>query len=239
VVNSGVYATEEVATHAVTLGLALVRRVMVGDRAVRAGAWPAPADLGRLRRLSTLRVGILGYGRIGRMTADAYRALGCIVTVHAPSRADEARSAGFDVTATPDALLRGSDILSIHVGLTEATRGMIGRRELGLLPEGAVVVNTGRGAVIDEEALVAALESGRLAGAGLDVFAAEPLPLDHPLRTHPNAVVTPHTAYYSEESLQACREHTVTSLLDALAGRQPRTLVNDVVISSMADTSRR
>ncbi|ROP77425.1 D-3-phosphoglycerate dehydrogenase/(S)-sulfolactate dehydrogenase [Frigoribacterium sp. PhB107] len=169
-----------------------------------AGADAAPADRASMtgRELAGATLGLLGYGRIAQVVAGIARdGLGMRVVAHDPHLGDDAiREAGAEPAGLDD-LLRASDALSVHVPLTDATRGLISARELALLPAGAVVVNTSRGGVVDEEALVAALESGYLAGAGLDVTSVEPLPGDHPLRHRPDVVLTPHVGGQTREAM--------------------------------------
>lgn len=165
------------------------------------GAGPTRASfVGRELHGATL--GLLGYGRIARLVADAARdGLGMRVVAHDPHLSDdEVRSARAE-PADLDALLAASDALSVHVPLTPTTSGLIGARELALLRPGAVVVNTSRGGVVDEEALVASLDAGHLAGAGLDVTTIEPLPADHPLRGRPDVVLTPHVGGQTREAM--------------------------------------
>ncbi|WP_197980369.1 hydroxyacid dehydrogenase [Frigoribacterium sp. CFBP 13729] len=154
------------------------------------------------RELAGATLGLLGYGRIAQLVAGIARdGLGMRVVAHDPHLDDEAiREAGAEPAGLDD-LLRTSDALSVHVPLTDATRGLLSARELALLPAGAVVVNTSRGGIVDEEALVAALESGHLAGAGLDVTSVEPLPGDHPLRHRPDVVLTPHVGGQTREAM--------------------------------------
>lgn len=222
VVNSGHYATEEVAAHAVALSLALLRRVCTLDRAVREGTWDPIGGAAGMRRLSSLRAGVIGLGHIGERVARTLQALGLDVAGYdelvAPS--------GIERASTLTELLERSDLVTIHVPLLPTTRRLIDARALGLLPHGALVVNTSRGAIIDEQALIAALGEGRLAGAALDVFEDEPLPDRSSLRDISNVVLTPHVAYYSEEALLEARLRTVRSLAAVLTGNEPADLVN-------------
>ena len=154
------------------------------------------------RELAGATLGLLGHGRIAQLVAGVARdGLGMRVVAHDPHLDDAAiRAAGAEPAGLDD-LLRASDALSVHVPLTDATRGLVSTRELALLPPGAVVVNTSRGGVVDEEALLASLESGHLAGAGLDVTTVEPLPADHPLRHRPDVVLTPHVGGQTREAM--------------------------------------
>ncbi len=179
----------------------------------------APADRASMtgRELSGATLGLLGYGRIAQLVAGIARdGLGMRVVAHDPYLDDEAiREAGAEPAGLDD-LLRASDALSVHVPLTDATRGLISARELALLPAGAVVVNTSRGGIVDEEALVAALESGHLAAAGLDVTSVEPLPGDHPLRHRPDVVLTPHVGGQTREAMSRVGHEAAAHLERAL-----------------------
>lgn len=171
-----------VAEHTLLLMLAVYRRLMQLDAAVRSGAWRTNEPL--LRELRGKRVGLIGLGSIGREVANRLSAFGAEVVQF--SR----RSASMPL----DELLQTSDIVSLHVALAPSTRGLIGERELALMKPGAVLINTSRGPVVDQPALYTALASGRLAGAGLDVLDPEPPATDDPLLQLPNVVFTPHNA---------------------------------------------
>lgn len=205
---------DAVAEHSVALMLALVRDLPKLDRKLRAGGWEGTGWLGRDFRGSV--VGIVGYGSIGRSTARLASALGAQVIVF-----DRARSEAdtFELVADLDALLARVDILSLHCPLVEQTRGLIGRRELGLLRPGALLVNTARGPIVDEAALVAALRSGHLGGAGLDTFEVEPIAPDNPLLKLDNVIVTPHVAGVTRHAALQVATITATNIVDVLAGR--------------------
>lgn len=204
---------DAVAEHALALMLALVRELPRLDRTVRAGGWEGTGWQGRDFRGSV--VGIVGYGAIGRATARLAAALGAQVLVL--RRAGEAD--GFALERSLDALLPRVDILSLHCPLTEATRGLIGVRELGLLKPGALLVNTARGALVDEAALVEALRCGHLAGAGLDSFATEPLPPGSVLRELHSVILTPHVAGVTRQAALRVATTTARNVIDFLAGR--------------------
>jgi phosphoglycerate dehydrogenase-like enzyme len=207
--------SEGVAEHTLALMLALARRLLPGDRAVRAGAPPGRepvrvvpgqaaynwAGMTGIRLLSGARLSLLGLGDIGTGVAVRAKALGMRVAYwqrHRLAPSDEDRLA---VRYLPfDDALRQADWLSVHVRFTEATRGLLGARELALLPPTAFVINTARGPVIDEMALIDALRSRRLAGAGLDVYWIEPPPADHPLHNLDAVVLSPHCAGGDVES---------------------------------------
>lgn len=185
---------DAVAEFALTLCLCLLRHVHTFDRAmVAAGDWSVRDSAGLGRAFSAQRVGVIGAGRTGRSFIGMARALGATVDVFDPYLSAEAAGTLGVGRIDLDALMRASDLLVVHAPVTPQTRGMVGARELALLRDGAILVNTARSAVIDEPALVAELVSGRLR-AGLDVFDDEPLPHSHPLVGLPNVLITPHQA---------------------------------------------
>lgn len=189
------YCIDEVAQHTVALALALRRRIPAYMHAIREGRWGIQPDI-PIHRVRGSRAMVLGRGRIGSAVAEHFRSLGMVVV-------DQ-----------PD----GADILSIHVPLTESTRNMVDAAYLERLAPGAVVVNTSRGAVIDVAAALAALDSGRLCGLGVDVLPTEPVPADSPLLSRPDVLVTPHVAFYSEESLVELRTRACASVVNSLKG---------------------
>jgi D-3-phosphoglycerate dehydrogenase len=219
------YCVEEVADHALALLLSLVRGVVELDRSVRAGGWSHDAA-GPLRRVAGLRLGIVGFGRIGRALALRAQALGMQVTAHDPWVADAELAAAGVRPAGLEELLRSCTAVSLHVPLTPETRGLLGRPQLELLPAGAYVVNVSRGGLVDTDALLEALASGRLGGAALDVLAVEPPTDEAPAPSAPRLVVTPHAAWYSPEAEEAAYRRAAESVGDVLAGRPPRGAVN-------------
>ena len=171
------------------------------------------------RELHGATLGLLGFGRIARLVADAARdGLGMRVVAHDPHLSDDAVRAARAEPHDLDALLAASDALSVHVPLTPTTVGLIGARELALMRPGSVVVNTSRGGVVDEEALVASLDAGHLAGAGLDVTTVEPLPADHPLRGRPDVVLTPHVGGQTREAMARVGHEAAEHLRHHLGG---------------------
>lgn len=191
-------ATEEVAAHALTLLLAAERHLPAALATTAAGGWTAQLPGPLPRRLSTLTLGLYGCGRIARRLARIAGPLLGRVIAHDPYL--ESYPAGVD-GVEPSRLLAESDILSLHLPLTEQTRGLLGARELAALRPGALLINVSRGELVEESALLAALDSGGLRAA-LDVTAQEPPAATHPLRSHPRALLTPHTAFASEGSLE-------------------------------------
>jgi phosphoglycerate dehydrogenase-like enzyme len=217
------YGTDDVADHTLALLLACARRVASSDRALRAGHWLPYARLGAMRRLRGETLGLLGFGRIARASARRAQAFGMRLLVHDPGVDEPALvRAGAERAAGLDDLLRRSDALSIHLPLTPSTHRLIGAPELAAMKPGALLVNTSRGEIVDEDALVAALAGGHLGGAGLDVFEVEPLPQDSPLIGLESAVVTPHSAAFSEQALAEVRSRALDDALRVLAGDQPR-----------------
>jgi D-3-phosphoglycerate dehydrogenase len=225
VTNVPDYCIDEVSDHALALLLSLARGIGKASLATRSGEW----DIGVVQPLYRLRgrtLAILGFGRIGRALADKARPLGLrIVAVDQYVPEEAMRRAGVEPLGLQAALAQ-ADLVSVHVPLTDETRHLIDARALGWLKPGAYLVNTSRGPVIDTSALVEALEAGRLAGVGLDVVEPEPPAPDHPLRRMPNVLLTPHTAFYSEESQQELQRRAAEEVARVLRGEPPRSLVN-------------
>ena len=218
------YCLDEVADHTLALVLALERGLVRLAREVTDGGWTFRAA-GSVRRVHGRTLGLLGFGEIARRVADRASAFGYRVEAHDPALAGaDIRARGVDPRSFED-LLRRSDVLSVHVPLTEATRRLLDARTLALLPEGAIVVNTARGGIVDEDALVAAVAARRLRGAGLDVLEHEPPPSDHPLRHTPGILLTPHAAWYSEEAIADLRHKAISTAIGLLRGERPAGLV--------------
>jgi D-3-phosphoglycerate dehydrogenase len=217
------YCVDEMADHALALLLALVRGVVELDRSVRSGRWEHDAA-GPLLRLSDVRLGIVGFGRIGRALAARARALGMEVSAHDPLVPDsEIAAEGVRPAAFTD-LLESSSAISLHVPLTDDTRGLVGAPELALLPNGAFVVNVARGGLVDVDALLDALASGRLGGVALDVLDVEP---PDPAPQAGRLIVTPHAGWYSERAHEEAHLRAAAAVRDVLEGRRPRDAVND------------
>jgi glyoxylate reductase len=210
--------TETTADLAFALLLAAARRIAEADRFVRSGAWTPERswepDLLLGRDLHGATLGIIGLGAIGRAVARRAQGFGMRVLGWSPSGRAVPGVAGRSLAD----LLAESDFVSLHVALVAETRGLLGAEEIARMKPGAVLVNTTRGGVVDEAALVAALRSGRLAAAGLDVFAEEPLPPDSPLLALPNAVLLPHIGSASVATRSRMAELAVANLLAGLAG---------------------
>lgn len=222
-VTPGVNA-DTVAEHTVSLMLACLHRTVAFDARVRRGAWRDGTFFPELRGS---RVGVVGLGRIGRGVAGLVAALGAEVHGYDPAAPDGAGLAAAVVRhSTLEGLLPAVDILTLHVPLITATRGLIGAKEIGALRPGAYLVNTSRGGVIDEGALIAALASGHLAGAGLDVFADEPPAVDNPLLAMPQCVLSPHIASFGRVTITAMSDMIAGQIADVLDGRLPTGMVN-------------
>jgi phosphoglycerate dehydrogenase-like enzyme len=218
---------EVVADHTLALILAALRRVVESDASVRRGEWRRGSELPAWD-LHGATVGIVGLGAIGR--AVARRLLGFDCTLLAYDIEDHPVDHVERVSLAE--LLRRSEIVTVHVPLVESTRGLIGARELALTRPGAIVVNTSRGGVVEEEALVAALRSGRIRAAALDVFAHEP-PAGSPLLDLSNVVLTAHLAGMSEASITRMLRLAAQAVVTVLEGGQPAGVVNPRVLASV------
>jgi phosphoglycerate dehydrogenase-like enzyme len=200
--------------------MALARSIPQEDAGVRAGGWQA--SVGRDLTGSTL--GLLGLGRIGQHVARYARAFEMDILAWSENLTPErARECGARLVSKAE-LFSGSDIVSVHVQLSGRTEGLIGAAELALLGPGGYLVNTSRGPIVDEQALISALRSGAIAGAALDVFDTEPLPAGHPLRTLPNTVLTPHLGYVTGRSYEAFYTGIVEDVTAWLDGSPVRVL---------------
>lgn len=215
VVHAPLAATISVAEHTLALMLALARRIPAADAALRRGEWRKGEVEGS--ELFDKTVGLVGYGRIGRALGQRAAALGMHVLAFGPLLTPRAiRQAGATPATLPE-LLEESDYISLHVPLDPATRGLIGTAELARVRPGARLINTSRGGIVDETALLHALETGRLAGAALDVFESEPPGLT-PLVTHPAVIVTPHIAAQTAEAQSRASADIAAEVLAALRG---------------------
>jgi phosphoglycerate dehydrogenase-like enzyme len=200
--------------------LALLRRIPAEDRATREGRWQASCGLG----LNGKTLGVVGLGNLGSRVAKVGRAFEMEVLAWSQNLT-VARAAEVGATlVTRDELLARADVLSIHLVLSDRTRGLLGARELALMKRTAHLVNTSRGPIVDEAALVAALRAGTIAGAALDVYDDEPLPPDHPLRDLPNTVITPHLGYVTEEGYRIFYGQALEDVKAWLAGQPVRVI---------------
>lgn len=238
VCNTPTYCVDDVADHALALLMGSLRHLARQDRWLRAGRWdrtgarPARRSRGRT-------MGFIGFGRIARALAERVSGFSMRLLAYDPYiDADEAQRYGAHKVEL-DELLRGADFISIHCPLTDETHHLLSSREFGLMKEGVFLVNTSRGPIIDESALVEALRSGQVWGAGLDVFEREPLPLDSALRELDNVTLTPHVGANSEESLVDVYDIGSQIAIDVCRGRWPEWVLNPEVESRTPYTFRR
>lgn len=220
---------DAVADYAMALLFAIARRVHEGHLSMRAGQWTS----GWGHDIGGKTLGIIGCGRIGQ--AVARRASGFNMRLLGSDTApnDEAKKLGVQFVPL-DQLLAESDFVTLHAALTPATRGLIGEAQLRRMKPSAYLINTARGAILDEAALVHALTEKWIAGAALDAFVVEPLPSDHPLRTAPNLLLTPHQASFGYETGALVSEAAAQAIVDLQAGRRPRWVVNEAVYQAPA-----
>jgi len=201
---------------ALGLGLAVTRRIPSLDAAMRRGEWSQPST----PILHGKTFGVVGLGRVGGHAARLAAAFGMRVLAWSPRLTAERAAAAGAEAVDLDALLAESDVVSIHASLTTDSRGLIDARRLGLMRRSAVLVNTARGPIVDEAALIAALEAGRIAGAGLDVFDVEPLPSGHALRSLANVVLTPHIGWPTDDGYARFAASACDALLAYREGRE-------------------
>ena len=223
VANSPDYGVGEVATHALAMALSLVRHLPRYERDVRAGNWHY-GSTGGLARAAELTLGILGLGRIGkRMSYMARNIFGPVIACD-PYLIDGDFPA-YVKRVSREELFRHADIVTLHVPLTDETRGLVDGRLLSLMRKGSFLVNTSRGGVVVTQDVVAALDSGRLEGAALDVLPEEPPRPGHPVLSHPRIILTPHAAFYSVEGERELRRKAAQNLIDWAATGRPRYVV--------------
>jgi len=218
VANSPDYGVGEVATHALAMSLSLLRHLAIYDRDVKSGRWSYLSP-GTIRRAGDMTVGILGLGRIGKRYAHLARNCFARVIACDPYIIDGDFPAYVERVGL-DALFERSDIVSLHVPLNDETRGMVNERLISRMHRGSMLVNTARGAVVDVDAVVRALDSGQLDGAALDVLPTEPLATSHPLARNGRALLTPHAAFYSVAAEVELRRKAAMNIVQwASAGR--------------------
>jgi D-3-phosphoglycerate dehydrogenase / 2-oxoglutarate reductase len=213
------YCLREVSDHAMALLLSLARKVPLANKLVQSGRWEVPPIV-PLRRLEGQVLGLVGFGNIPRTLAPKAKAFGLKVITYDPYVSQEAlATTGVESTSFDDLLAR-SDFISVHAPLQPATRGLMNAKAFAKMKKGAYLINTARGPLIDEAALIAALDSGRLGGAALDVVTTEPLAKDSPLIGRDNVILTPHTAFYSEEALEELQTKCASDVARVLSGEK-------------------
>ncbi|HEX6440105.1 MAG TPA: D-2-hydroxyacid dehydrogenase family protein [Candidatus Binatia bacterium] len=224
---SGTAADTGATTKELTLGLilSLMRKIPQVDRRMRTEDWPAIPGW----TLEGKTVGVFGFGRIGKEVARVMRTLNTRVLGYSRTLTPEKAAEVGAECVSFERLIRESDIITIHINSNAQTRGIIGEKEFAMMKRGAFLVNTARGPIVSEPAMISALESGQLGGVGLDVFDLEPLPMDHPLRKFENAVLLSHRGYATVEVLGERYEQAMANILDYLDGR-PLKLLNPEVL---------
>lgn len=216
------YCLDEVAEHTTALLLTLLRRIPALDRGVRAGRWDGIALAKPLLPFKETTVGLVGVGRIGSEVVARLSAFGFTFLVYDPYLS-QAQADELGVTLTElGELLAEADAITLHIPLTEQTQHFINQERLGQMKPTAVLVNTARGGLVDPDALVAALQAGKLRAAALDVFEEEPLPEDSPLRASENLLLTPHIAWYSERAVERLQQLAAEEAARALLGQPLR-----------------
>jgi phosphoglycerate dehydrogenase-like enzyme len=218
-----------------TIGLILasVRRIPQEDRAVHEGRWQTGVGV----ELSGKTLGILGLGRIGSQIAAFGKFLGMRVLAWGPTLTEERAAANKVMYVPLETLFRESDVVSLHLRLSERTRGLVTAEHLSLMKPTAHLINTARGPLVDEQALIAALRERRIAGAGLDVFDVEPLPPRHPFRGLHNVVLTPHIGYVTQEAYDIFFRQVVESIESHLDGRLPPRVLNPEAMTKGTGTA--
>ena len=224
------YCMDEVADHTLAFILATTRQVIPNALHLREGKWGLPVPLAAMQTLKTLTVGMIGFGRIGREVVRRLLAFKCRVLVFDPLvPAAEIAKAGAEAVASLDALLAQSDIITPHCPSTPQTRRMFNAETFAKMKPGAIFINVGRGDLVDSNALVAALQDGKLSAAALDVFDPEPIPARHPILKLPNVILTAHIASASPPAVKRLRETAARIAALAVQGQPPTNIVNGVM----------
>jgi len=225
VTNSPKYCTPEVADHAMSLILALARKLVFTTDKVRAGDWGTDYLI-PIRRLKECTMGVVGMGGIGRAVVERARPFFKEVIGFDAYAKDVVVDGKPVEMVSLDELLSRSDFIDLHVPGTAETKHMMNAEAFAKMKPSAYIVNTCRGIVVDTDAIVEALRTGQIAGAGLDVHEQEPLPMDHALRSFPQVIITPHAAFYSEEAVDQVRADTVVNVVNVMQGKPA---INQVV----------
>ena len=213
------YCLREVSDHAMALLLALARKVTLSNKLVQSGRWEVPPIV-PLRRLEGQVLGLIGFGNIPRTLAPKAKAFGLKVIAYDPYVVKEAADAAGVESFSFDDLLARSDFISVHAPLQPATRGLMNAKAFAKMKKGAFLINTARGPLVDETALISALDSGHLGGAALDVVTTEPLAKDSPLIGRDNVILSPHTGFYSVEALEDLQTKCATDVARVLSGEK-------------------
>ena len=227
VISDGINA-RAVAEHVMMLVLAASRRINIYDKGVRNCGFSLRTTCQELS-LENKTMGLIGYGRIGAIVGEYAKAFKMNISVYDPYIK---RIEGIDICDTLDELLKKSDVVSIHVPLTPSTKKLIGEKELEMMKDSSILVNCSRGGIVDENALAEALDSGKLWGAGVDVYSSEPVKEDNPLLKENNAVLTPHSAALTKESSIEMSSMTASGILAICEGKKWNHVANPDVFNS-------
>ena len=229
VVNCPEYGSDTIAEHAFALIICLAKKLVQIDKLMRkkAWVWPSPELMGI--DLTGKTVGLIGFGRIGQALVRKAAGFGMKIIAYDPYAGDVLKKTPGVEFVNLDTLLKTADVVSIHCILTPETQNLIGAHELRKMKKTAFLVDVSRGAIIDENALLAALKENWIAGAGLDVFAHEPLPPGHPLLEMDNVVLSPHFAWYTREAHARLETEALQRALEILKGRMPQNIINSQV----------
>ncbi len=227
------YCVDEVSDHVMALLHTWNRKIALFDRSVKERGWGSQPLTMRMMRLRGKTIGIVGFGRIGQAVAAKARAFGLNILAADPVVPRELVEAQGGRMVDLPALLAESDFISLHTPLNDATRNLIGPEELSLMKQDAFLINAARGPLIDEIALYDALKTGSIAGAGLDVMADNSPPRDHPLLSLDNIIITPHVAFFSQESTLELEQRAAAEVVSVMQGRMPDNLVNPAVLDHL------
>lgn len=232
VANIPDYGLEDIADHAIALMLTMSRKITQLNWYIHQGLWDYKLAK-PLFRLRGKTLGLVGFGRIARMVAGKAKAFGMLVIAYDPYVAPNTAESYQVKLVDWETLLSCADVLSLHLPVTEQTVHLINDEALAKMKNNCLLVNTARGALVDEDALVKALRTAKIAGAGLDVSEKEPIDPDHELLALPNVIITPHSAWYTEEAQQSLQQQAAQEIVRVLRGERPLNLANPAVLTKM------
>jgi D-3-phosphoglycerate dehydrogenase len=231
VVNCPQYGSDTIAEHAFALMICLAKKLLQVDALMRKKGWLWPSAKLMGTDLSDKTLGLIGFGRIGRAMARKALGFGMKIKIFDPYVGSDTVSDFQAEFVSLNTLLKTSDVVSIHCILTPETKHLIAEAELNMMKKSAFLIDVSRGAIIDEEALLTTLQENRIGGAGLDVFADEPLEPEHPLFALDNVILTPHLAWYTKQAYERLEQETLQRTLEILEGRLPQNLKNPEVLA--------
>lgn len=232
VANIPDYGLEDIADHAIALMLTIARKITQLNQHVHQGLWDYKLAK-PLFRLRGKTLGLVGFGRIARMVADKARAFGMQVIAYDPYITPDIAESYQVKLVDWETVLSSADVLSLHIPVTEQTVNLINDEALAKMKDNCILVNTARGALVDENALIKALQRGKIAGAGLDVSKKEPIDPANELLALPNVVITPHSAWYTEEAQQSLQQQAAQEIVRVLNGERPLNLANPAVLTKI------